>query len=163
MAGAVLMAGTVLGVLTPATGSTAAWADGPRYIKSTFTFENTIPAGELCDFNYQNVGTGSDNTAVFPDKTTDHFELNITHTNLETGFTLTEIDHFTFQSTAADGQTKEVGLFFHLRNADGRLVVVEAGQLVVVTATGEVLKFTPNINPDPGAVICPALGGHPAS
>jgi hypothetical protein len=163
MAGAVLTVGTVLGVLTPVAGSTAAWADGPRYVKSTFTFENTIPAGELCDFDYHNVGTGSDNAAIFPDKTIDHFVLNITHTNLDTGFTLTETDHFTFQSTAADGQTKEVGLFFHLRNADGKLVVVQAGQLVMVTATGEVLKFTPNINPDPGAVICPALGGHPAS
>jgi hypothetical protein len=39
MVGAVLTVGTVLGVLAPAAGSTAAWADGPQHVKSTFTFE----------------------------------------------------------------------------------------------------------------------------
>jgi len=28
--------------------------------------------------------------------------------------------------------------------------------------TGDVVSFTPNINPDFAAVICPALGGQPA-
>ena len=84
----------------------------------------------------------------------------MTHTNLDTGFTLTETDHFTV-TTATDGQNKLVGIFWHLRNADGKLVVVHAGQMVF-SPTGEVLKFTPNMNPDDAAVICPALGGHPA-
>jgi molybdopterin-guanine dinucleotide biosynthesis protein A len=104
--------------------------------------------------------SGSDNAIIFPDKTIDHVTLHVTHTNLDTGFTLTETDHFTV-TTATDGQNKLVGIFWHLRNADGKLVVVHAGQMVF-SPTGEVLKFTPNMNPDDAAVICPALGGHPA-
>jgi hypothetical protein len=34
--------------------------------------------------------------------------------------------------------------------------------LLFDTSTGELIKFTPNINPDFAAVICPALGGEPA-
>jgi hypothetical protein len=60
MAGAVLTVGTLLGVLTPAAGCTAAGADGPQHVKSTLTSEETIPVGELCDFDYHNVTTGSE-------------------------------------------------------------------------------------------------------
>lgn len=98
---------------------------------------------------------------IFPDRVIDHVHLYVAHTNTSTGFTLTETDHFT-ETTAADGQIKDVGIFWHLRTTDGKLVVVQAGQ-IVVSATGEVLKVTPSINPDSAAVICPALGGHPAS
>ena len=162
MAGGVLTAATVLGVLTPFVGSTAAWADGPQHVKDTFSFDFVVPAGQFCDFDHRVAGTGTDNMIIFPDKTIDQTELQITHTNQATGFALTETDNFVVQFTAADGQTKEVGVFWHLRNADGKIVVVQAGQLVF-SATGEVLKFTPGINPDEAAVICPALGGNPAS
>jgi hypothetical protein len=160
MAGAVLTVGTVLGVLTPVAGSTAAWAGGPQHVKSTFLFDNIFPAGTLCDFDFHNVFAGSDDAIIFPDRTIDHFEVHATDTNLATGFTLTDTDHFT-AFTAADGQTKFVGLIFHLRTATGKLVVNQAGQLVV-SATGEVLKVTPSINPNDRAVLCTALGGHPA-
>src|SRR5215471_14886428 len=104
--GAVLTVGTVLGVLTPVTGSTAAWADGPRYVSSTMTFDFVFPAGTICDFDFHNVFSFTDRTAIFPDKMIDH---------------------------------------------------------LVMSATGEVLKFTPHINPSDAAVLCTALGGHPAS
>jgi hypothetical protein len=161
MAGAVLTVGTVLGVLTPVTGSTAAWADGPQHVKSTMTLDFTVPAGQFCDFDLRNVGTISDNVVIFPDRMIDHVDLHVAHINVATGFTLTETDHFTV-FTAADGQTKSVGIFWHLRTTAGKIVLVQAGQLVI-SATGEVLKFTPSINPDSAAVGCPALGGHPAS
>jgi hypothetical protein len=158
---AVLAVGTMLGVLTPAAGSTAAWADGPQHVKSTFTFENPQPPGAFCDFNYGEVATVSLDAIIFADGTeTDHIAALVIHTNLETGFSLTEVDHFTV-FTAADGQTKAVGIFWHLRNADGTLVLVQAGQLVI-SAAGEILKVTPDVNPDSAAVICPALGGQPA-
>jgi len=158
--GAVLTIGTVLGVLAPAAGSTAAWAGGPEHVKSPFAFEDRFRAGEFCDFAYRIAASGTDNVIIFPDKTIDHVTIQVAHTNLDTGFTLTETDHFTV-TTAMDGQNKLVGIFWHLRNADGKLVVVHAGQMVF-SPTGEVLKFTPNMNPDDAAVICPALGGHPA-
>ncbi len=157
MAGAVLTVGTVLGVLTPLAGSTAAWADGPQHVTSTATFDFTVPAGAICDFAFRNVGTVSDDRIIFPDRTIDHSVVHVAHTNVATGFTLTETDLGT-QFTAADGQTKLVGIEWHLRTPEGKIVVVHAGQLVF-SATGEILKVTPNIDPSRAAVICPALGG----
>jgi hypothetical protein len=156
----VLSAGTVLAVLAPAAGSTAAWADGPLHVKSTFTFENPQPPGDFCDFNYGEVATVSLDAIIFAGTETDHIAATVIHTNLDTGFSLTEVDHFTV-FTAADGQTKAVGIFWHLRNADGQLVVVQSGQLVI-SPTGEIVKVTPAVNPDSAAVICSALGGQPA-
>jgi hypothetical protein len=160
MVGTMLTVGTVLGVLAPVAGGTAAWADGPQHVRSTATFDFTVPAGAVCDFAVRNAGTVSDNVVIFPDRMIDHIDLSVAHTNVATGFTLTETDHYT-QFTAADGQTKLVGIFWHLRTAEGKLVVVQAGQ-IVVSATGEVLKVTPSVNPSIAAVICPALGGQPA-
>jgi len=160
MVPAVLAAGTVLGVLTPAAGSTAAWADGPQHVKTTFPLDLPQPAGAFCDFNYGEVATVSVDAIIFAGTETDHIAFTDTHSNLDTGFSLTETGHFTV-FTAADGQMKIVGIFWHLRNADGKLVVVQAGQLVI-SPTGEILKVTPDVNPDKAAVICPALGGQPA-
>jgi hypothetical protein len=157
MAGAVLTVGTVLGVLAPVAGSTAAWADGPQHVTSTATFDFTVPAGAVCDFAIRNVGTVSDDVVIFPDRMIDHVVIHVAHTNVATGFTLTETDHAT-TFTAADGQTKGVGIEVHLRTPEGKIVVVYAGQ-IVVSATGEILKFTPNINLDLASFICPALGG----
>ena len=97
-----------------------------------------------------------------PDKVVTYEEEDITHINLDTGYTLTEVDDIVFVFTAADAQLQQVGLFWHLRNPDGKIVVVQAGLITVDTDTGEVLKVTPNINPDAAAVLCPALGGNPA-
>jgi hypothetical protein len=160
IAAAVMAAGTLLGVLGPATGSTAAWAGGPQHVKSTFLFDNVFPAGTLCDFNFHNIFAGSDHAIIFPDRTIEHFEVHATDTNLDTGFTLTDTDHFTLVTTS-DGQLKSTGLIFHLRTAAGKLVVNQAG-LLEFSASGEVLKVTPSINPDDRAVLCTALGGHPA-
>lgn len=156
---AVLAVGTVWGMLTPAAGSTAAWADGPQHVKSTFPFVNTQPAGTFCNFNYGEVATVSLNAIISADSETDHIAFTDTHTNLDTGFSLTETGDFTVFTTA--GQTKTIGIVWHLRNADGQLVVHQAGQLVI-SAAGEILKVTPDVNPDNAAVICPALGGQPA-
>ena len=63
---------------------------------------------------------------------------------------------------AGEDREKQVGLIWHLRDASGNLVVVGAGEALIDTSTGELLKFTPNFKPDFAAVICPALGGAPA-
>jgi hypothetical protein len=149
---------TVLGVLTPAAGSAAAWADGPQHVKTTFPFENTQPAGAFCNFNYGEAATVSLDAIIFAGRETDHIAFTDTHTNLDTGFSLTETGDFTVFTAA--GQTKTVGIIWHLRNADGKLVVHQAGQLVISPA-GEILKVTPDVNPDNAAVICPVLGGQP--
>jgi hypothetical protein len=157
---AMVAAGTVLGLLALAAGSTAAWADGPQHIQTTFPFDPPpLSAGSFCNFTYGEAATVSLNAIIFADTETDHIAFTDTHTNLDTGFSLTETGDFTVFTTA--GQTKTVGIFWHLRNADGKLVVVQAGQLVI-SAAGEILKVTPDVNPDSAAVICPALGGQPA-
>jgi hypothetical protein len=157
---AVLAVGTVLGVLASAAGSTAAWADGPQHVKSTFPFDPPpLPSGAFCNFTYGEAATISLNAIIFAGSETDHIAFTDTHTNLDTGFSLTETGDFTVFTTA--GQTKTVGIFWHLRNADGQLVVIQAGQLVI-SAAGEILKVTPAVTPDSAAVICPALGGQPA-
>ena len=157
---AVLAAGTVWGVLAPATGSTAAWADGPQHVKTTFPFDPPpLPPGAFCNFTYGEAATITLNAIIFANRETDHIAFTDTHTNLDTTFSLTETGDFTVFTTA--GQTKTVGIFWHLRNADGQLVVIQAGQLVI-SAAGEILKVTPDVTPDNAAVICPALGGQPA-
>ena len=153
-------AGAVLGVLAPVTGGTPAWADGPQHVKITFPFDPPpLPAGAFCNFTYGEVATVSLDAIIFAGSETDHIAFTDTHTNLDTGFSLTETGDFTVFTTA--GQTKTVGIFWHLRNADGQLVVIQAGQLII-SAAGGILKVTPDVNPDNAAVICPALGGQPA-
>ena len=157
---ALVAVGTVLGVLTLAAGSTAAWADGPQHVKTTFPIDPPpLPAGAFCNFTYGEAATVSLNAIIFAGSETDHIAFPDTHTNLDTGFSLTATGDFTVVTTA--GQAKTVGIFWHLRNADGKLVVVQAGQLVI-SPTGEIVKVTPDLNPDNAAVICPALGGQPA-
>jgi hypothetical protein len=154
--------GSVLGVLAPVAGSTAAWAGGPQHVKSTETVDFTLLAGEFCDFTLDNAGTISDNAVIFPGKSIHHLTFQIAHTNRDTGFTLTETDHVVATVTPADGQFKEVGLHLTLRTPDGKLVVHHAGQVVI--SGSDVVKVTPAlVNADFAADLCTALGGSPAS
>ena len=113
---AMVAAGAVLGVLALAAGSTSAWADGPQHVKTTFPFDPPpLPAGAFCDFTYGEAATVSLNAIIFAGRETDHIAFTDTHTNLDTGFSLTESGDFTVFTTA--GQTKTAGIFWHLRNA----------------------------------------------
>jgi hypothetical protein len=164
----ITVTGTLLGILVLTTGTTMAWADGPLHERSGFSESGTIPAGELCDFAYSQTVTIFQNSIIFgtsddPDRTITQAEAQVTHTNLDTAFTLTEVDHLVLQFDAADSQFKATGIQWHLRDADGKLILIQAGQLVVNADTGEIVKLTPSINPDFAAVVCPALGGQPAS
>src|SRR4029078_3597309 len=79
------------------------------------------------------------------------------------GRTLREQDRQNFIVNPSTATVKTVGVFWHLRDAAGRMVVVQAGPLTLDLTTGELTKVTPNVDPDFAAVICPALGGSPAS
>lgn len=162
-----VVAGTLLGVLVLTTGTTAAWADGPVHEKFSFSGVETSAAGELCNFAYSQSGTVTGNAIVFgdpddADKVINHVEIQVTHTNLDTGFALTEIDHYVITFDAADAQGKLTGNLWHLRDVDGKIVLVASGQVLVDDRTGEIVKVTPALNPDFAAVICPLLGGQPA-
>jgi len=160
----VVLAGLAVSALTLAV---SAWAAGPLHVKDTFSGSSTFAAGELCDFNYAETFTVVDNTLVYgdpenPDKVITQETLYVTHTNTDTGYSLSEVDHAVFTFTSADAHFKQVGVFWALRDASGRLVVQQAGQAVFNTDTGEVVKVTPHFDPDFAEVNCTALGGNPA-
>jgi hypothetical protein len=147
-----------------AAASTAS-ATRPLHEKSSFSASFDLAAGEFCDFAYHQAGTAYSNALIWgnpdnPRKVIDHQTQYVTHTNVDTGFTLTEVDHFTFSFNAKTARIKTVGLFWHLRSAEGKVVAVHAGQWVIDANTGETVKITPNFKADIAAVICPALGGH---
>jgi len=152
------------GLLIVALGATSATAAKPTHIlKESFSDTFSAPAGELCDFNFSQSFTIVDTGVFFDDESFVISETaHVTNTNVDTGYTLTEVVHYTLQLRGSDGRISQAGLIVQLRDASGKLVVVQAGQLVFDTETGELLKVTPAVNPDFAGVICPALGGHPA-
>jgi hypothetical protein len=148
--------------------ASVATAAAPTHMKFSVTDTEFVPAGELCDFDYRASFTVEVNTIVFgdpnnPTRFIEHVAQVKTHTNLDTGYSLTEVDHFTTQFEAGTERFKSVGVFWHLRDASGKLVLVKAGQIVFDGSTGELMKATPNSGPDFAAVVCPALGGSPAT
>jgi hypothetical protein len=153
-----LLLALTLGTLTTGVLVPVAAAAAPE--RFTETFEGTFfaPAGELCDFDYSQVFSGTDVVTIFGDRVQVQETLTVTHTNVDADYTLTENDRLFF--AFGEESEKDVGVFWHLRDASGKLVVVQAGQLRF-DETG-LIKFTPNLNPDFAAVICPALGGNPA-
>jgi hypothetical protein len=152
---------------TVALTTVPAWASPPTHGSFTFSDTFTAPAGELCDFTYQDSFTFVDNFVVFGDPANptggiDHITLQVTHRNLDTGYTLTEVDRYNSFFDASAATVRQVGIVWHLRDPNGKIVVVQAGELVIDAFTGELIKITPNLSPTAAEVICPALGGHPA-
>jgi hypothetical protein len=119
-----------------------------------------FPAGTACDFHYAVAFTDTGSQTVFSDRTELHIVEVVTHVNVDTGYTLTERDQFNV-TVYPDGTFKQVGIVWHLRDASGKLVVEHSGQ-VIVDPSGNLVKITPGIGPDPATTICTALGGSPA-
>ena len=137
-------------------------AGGP--IKTTEPFSVSLDrlAGTICDFELFETFTGTDVIKEFNDRVEIHDSIKTTHTNVDTGYTLTE-SYVTNFTVYLDGSTKAVGIVFHLLDANGKIVVVQAGQLIF-DPDGNIIKHTPGIdaNGPSREVICPALGGNPA-
>jgi hypothetical protein len=143
-----------------------------------FTDDGTVelPAGTLCDFDYHaDFVVSYQIRAFFNGGLLDqaHVEQIVTHTNLDTGFSITDTPVYNIASQALLGPEERSvsysgGVFWHLKDADGRPVTVEAGQIRYTFEEGEdgepivTTEYTPNLTPDAADVICPALGGHPA-
>ena len=149
-----LTLGTLMtGVLVPVAAAAA-----PEHFTEDFEGDFFSPAGDLCDFDYLQVFSGTDHVTIFGDRVQVQERLTVSHTNVNSGYTLTENDRLNF--TFREGSDKQVGVFWHLRDANGKMVVVQAG-LALFDENG-LVRATPNLNPDFAAVICPALGGNPA-
>lgn len=153
-----LLLALTLGILATGVLVPVAAAAQPERFTDSFADSFVIPAGDLCDFDYFEAFTGTDQVTIFPDRAQVHETLTVAHTNLDTNYTLTEND--VINLTFAEDSEKHVGVFWHLRDASGKMVLVQAGQLRF-DETG-LIKFTPNLNPDFAAVVCTALGGNPA-
>ena len=132
--------------------------------RDTFTATFDAGAGQLCDFAYHQEFTVNFSFKELPNGAyIEHDRLFVEHTNVETGYTLREQDRQNFIVKPSTATVKTVGVFWHLRDATGKMVVVQAGQLTFDLNTGNLIKVTPHVDPDFAAVICPALGGSPAS
>jgi hypothetical protein len=148
----------LLAVLTSVSAASAA----PEQ-RATFSGVFDAPAGELCNFDYEQTFTIH---IAFKELANggyiEHDHVLVTHVNQQTGYTLHERDRTSFVVNPNQGTAKNVGVFWHLRTPDGKLIVVQAGQMLF-DSDGNLIKITPALNPDYAAVICPALGGSPAS
>ena len=155
-----LLSALALAVLTATLVVPVASAAKPTKATQSFAGNASLPAGTVCDFDYSQTYAGTDEITYFADRTEVHEKLTVVHMNVGTGYTLTESDqiNYTFYQ---DGSQKLTGVFWHLRDSNGKVVVVHSGQ-VTYDPVGNIVKFTPNSSPDFAAVICPALGGNPA-
>ena len=141
-------------------GTSFSMAAAPTRFSFSGDEENPGPAGTLCDFNYTvRFHFDLDFTEFSDGREQLHWELDSTHYNLDTGAFLTETHRYS--TTYYSDHEKSTGVFWHLRDASGRSVVVHAGQLYL---TDSAVKFTPNSGgsglSEYAAVICPALGGR---
>jgi hypothetical protein len=142
----------LIGALAP-----VASAAKPEHFTETFEDDFVLPAGDPCNFEYRQSFTGRDIVTIFDDRVQVNEKVTITHTNVDTGYSLTEV--LSYNLTFYEDSDKTVGIIWHLRDADGKMQVVQAG-LLIFDEDG--VRHTPAINPDFSEVICPALGGSPA-
>jgi hypothetical protein len=146
-----------LGALATGALAPAVSAAKPEHFTEAFEDDFVFPAGQVCDFEYGQSFTGRDIVTIFDDRVQVHEQITITHSNRDTGYTLVEV--LSYNLTFYEDSDKTVGIIWHLRDADGKIQVVQAGQ---IRSSDDGVTHTPGINPDFRAVICPALGGNPA-
>jgi hypothetical protein len=161
----VILAACVAAGMVLTAGAGTALADGPAtHIKSTFSGEILQPAGTLCDFTYDVKFTVDVNFIIAPNGENPVLLTQYnTHTNLDTGYSLTEVDQVNEVAQPHSSTAMQVGIFWHLRDASGQVVLVKAGEATLDAATGQLISFTPNSGFDQtyAQIICPALGGNP--
>ena len=149
---ALALGALVTWALTPAVS-----AAKPEHFVEPFADDFILPAGEVCDFDYEQSFTGRDIVTIFDDHDQIQEKVVITHANLDTGYTLTE--SLNYQLRFYPDSDRTVGIIWHLRDADGKIQVVQAG---MIGFSDDGVTRTPGINPSFRDVICPALGGNPA-
>jgi hypothetical protein len=164
---ALILAGLCGLTVALALAMTAGFASAASAVHNRFSFpgEMDFPAGTLCDFNSNETFTVVvDFTATANGASTTVLTESITHNNLDTGYSLTEVDHFTIESAPGSSTVINAGIFWHLRDASGHNVLVRAGEATFDASTGQLISYTPNSAQDQAfaQVICPALGGSPA-
>lgn len=133
--------------------------------KVTFDYSFEPQAGEACDFAYAETGSGWFNLVTVGSGPKMEIIAGGTsffsHENVDTREVQTEKVVYQDIIFYEEQRIVEAGLLWHLRDAEGKLILVEAG-LIVYDLNENVLKVTPNRTPGLWEVMCPALGGEPA-
>jgi hypothetical protein len=154
-------------LLVVASMAGAANAARPHHFKGTFSDVFVSPAGERCDFDQQISFTLVFNDIVFgdledPSKVISHTTADVSHTNLKTGYTLTEVDTTVQILNFEKGVGMTMGIIWKLRTPEGKLVFVQVGR-ATYTLEDELLTITPHLLPvDVAPIVCGLLGGHAA-
>jgi len=143
--------------------------DGPVHVKETlgpFGFDR--PAGTLCDFDYHEEDVITRNSKRWYDeagglvRVEAQLDFWVLHRNVDTGLTLIEEFSVAAHIDFVTGEERLSGQNWHLRDDDGRLVLVGSGLIVTDLGTGEVISETTNARADFAEANCTALGGAPA-
>ena len=161
----ILAACIATGMLVTAGAGTAVAGSPAFHTRFSFSGQNVYPAGTLCDFTLSDTFTAEINFMAAPNgQNATLVTANVTHTNEDTGYSLTEFDATNTLARPLSSTVMVVGLVWHLRDASGQVVLVQAGEATIDLATGNVISFTPNSSFDQSyaQIICPALGGSPA-
>jgi len=160
-----LAACVAVGTLATAGIGTALANTPATHFRFSFSGENFFPAGTMCNFNMDETFTVVVNDVIAPNGAGPLLLTeNVTHTNVDTGYSLTEVDQVNAVGQPLSSTVMQVGIFWHLRDASGRVILVKAGAATFDTTTGNLISFTPNSSFDQteAQIICPALGGSPA-
>jgi hypothetical protein len=161
----IVVTASVAAVVLLALTAGMARADQAVHFRFSFPGENLYPAGTLCDFTLDDTFTVDVNFALAPNgENPVTLSEHVTHTNLDTGYSLSEVDQVNLIANPSSATFLQVGIFWHLRDASGQNVLVRAGEATLDPATGQLISFTPNSGFDQtyAQIICPALGGSPA-
>jgi hypothetical protein len=156
----------VIAVLGPASAASAK----PTRQTDTFSFAARHPAGEICDFALRDTVTLTITILTLTDSSGDavleveHGTGTITHTNVSTGYTLTETAPLNSVRWLDSNTGSTMGVQWHLRDPDGKLVLTVAGRLKYTLDPFDILSITPRVERylDYAETICPLLGGSPA-
>jgi hypothetical protein len=135
------------------------------HVSFPISSDTVFPAGTICDFAYEESFAGTVTFTLAPNGLfTQVVRLDVTHTNLDTGYMLTEHDVIHDVIRAGSSDLIETGIFWHLRDSSGRTVLVKAGEAVFDLASGQLIRFTPDTGLDQtfAGTLCPLLGGSPA-